>query len=49
MYVQARDAVLNQTHPVTKASAIELAALQCQIEYGNFNQDFVKAGILMYV
>jgi talin len=47
MYVQARDAVLNQTHPVTKASAIELAALQCQIEYGNFNQDFVKAGILI--
>ena len=46
MYVQARDAVLNETHPVTKANAIELAAIQCQIEYGDFKQDLAKPGFL---
>ncbi len=38
LYVQCRDGVINGLHPVNKDMACNLAALQCQIQYGDFNE-----------
>ena len=46
LYVQCRDAVLNGTHPVTHEEAIQLAGLQCQIQFGNFVEGKHKPGFL---
>ena len=45
---QCREAVIEGTHPVTKQEAIELAALQLQVEFGNqreghVDKNFVKS------
>lgn len=37
IYVQSRDDILAGKHPTAKDEAIQLAALQCQIEQGNIN------------
>ncbi|CAI4221289.1 unnamed protein product [Auanema sp. JU1783] len=42
LYVQCRDGVLRGLHPVTKETACELGALQCQIEYGDFPENKPK-------
>ncbi|CAH8487481.1 unnamed protein product [Schistosoma turkestanicum] len=34
LYVQLKEAILNGTHPISQDQAINLAALQCQAEYG---------------
>lgn len=38
LYLQCRDGVLNGLHPVSRETAIKLAALQCYIEYGPFQE-----------
>ena len=37
LYVQLRDAIINGTHTCTRHESIQLAAIQCQITYGNYN------------
>lgn len=37
LYVQARDAILDGTHPVTEELACELAGIQVHIQFGNHN------------
>lgn len=37
VYIQSRDDVLTGKHPTTKDEAVQLAALQCQIDGGNIN------------
>ena len=39
IYLQLQNAIINGVCPCTCEIAIELAALQCQIQYGNFNED----------
>ncbi|OQR67172.1 talin-2-like [Tropilaelaps mercedesae] len=46
IYVQARDAILNTTHPVTVDEACEFAGLQCQIQFGNQKEGMHKSGSL---
>ncbi|KAH6931664.1 hypothetical protein HPB50_026528 [Hyalomma asiaticum] len=46
LYVQARDAILNTTHPVTLDEACKFAGLQCQIQFGDHNETKHKAGFL---
>nr|XP_037279500.1 talin-2-like isoform X2 [Rhipicephalus microplus] len=46
LYVQARDAILNTTHPVTLEEACKFAGLQCQIQFGDHNETKHKAGFL---
>ncbi|CDS39815.1 talin [Echinococcus multilocularis] len=46
LYVQLKDAILNGTHPVTLEEAVTLAALQCQVELGNFNPNKFRSGYL---
>ena len=49
LYVQSRDAILDGTHPATKEEATQFAALQCQIQFGNYNESKHKPGFLEWV
>ncbi|KAI6216966.1 BMA-TLN-1, isoform b [Aphelenchoides fujianensis] len=42
LYLQCRDGVLSGLHPVSRDTAIKLAALQCYIEYGPFQEGVQK-------
>ncbi|XP_037077227.1 LOW QUALITY PROTEIN: talin-2-like [Pollicipes pollicipes] len=46
LYVQARDAILNGTHPVTEQKACQFAGIQCQIQFGAYQPDKHKTGFL---
>ncbi|XP_046684218.1 talin-1 isoform X2 [Homalodisca vitripennis] len=38
LYVQARDAILDGTHPITQEMACELAGIQAHIQFGDYNE-----------
>nr|A0A3G2LGI8.1 RecName: Full=Talin [Oscarella pearsei]AYN71349.1 talin [Oscarella pearsei] len=46
LYAQARDAIVDGTHPCTYEEAINLAALQCQIVLGNHDSGKHKPGYI---
>ncbi|KAM3956914.1 LOW QUALITY PROTEIN: uncharacterized protein ACR2FA_009113 [Aphomia sociella] len=46
LYLQARDAILNGKHPVTELKAIEFAGIQCQVCFGDFQEEKHKAGLI---
>jgi len=46
LYVQARDAILDGTHPVTQDKACEFAGVQCQIQFGDHNPQKHRPGFL---
>ncbi|XP_058461814.1 talin-2 isoform X3 [Malaya genurostris] len=46
LYVQARDAILDGTHPVTHDKACEFAGIQVQIQFGDHNEAKHKPGFL---
>ena len=45
-HTQSRDAIIDSTHPCTREEAIQFAALQCQVQYGNHNEAKHKPGFL---
>uniref|UniRef100_A0A8C4WBM8 FERM domain-containing protein n=1 Tax=Gopherus evgoodei TaxID=1825980 RepID=A0A8C4WBM8_9SAUR len=46
LYVQARDDILNGSHPVSFDKACEFAGFQCQIQFGSHNEQKHKPGFL---
>ncbi|KAG7189022.1 hypothetical protein KM043_008615 [Ampulex compressa] len=46
LYVQARDAILDGTHPVTQEKACTFAGIQCQIQFGDHKEDKHRPGFL---
>lgn len=46
LYVQARDDILNGSHPVSFDKACDFAGFQCQIQFGDHNESKHKAGFL---
>lgn len=38
LYVQARDAILDGTHPITQEMACQLAGIQAHIQFGDYNE-----------
>ncbi|PSN52989.1 Talin-1 [Blattella germanica] len=46
LYVQARDAILDGTHPVTEDKACEFAGIQCQIQFGDHSDNKHRPGFL---
>ena len=46
LYVQLRDSIVNGSHLCTRDECVHLAALQCQILYGNHNKSRHKPGFL---
>ncbi|XP_044738316.1 talin-1 isoform X2 [Chrysoperla carnea] len=46
LYVQARDAILDGTHPVTQDKACEFAGIQAQIQFGDYNENRHRPGFL---
>ncbi|KAF7995722.1 hypothetical protein HCN44_006829 [Aphidius gifuensis] len=46
LYVQARDAIVDGTHPVTQEKACIFAGIQCQIQFGDYKEDKHKSGFL---
>lgn len=46
LYVQARDAMLDGTHPVTLEKACEFAGIQCHIQFGDHNEQKHKPPFL---
>lgn len=46
LYVQARDAILDGTHPVTQDKACEFAGIQCHIQFGDHNENKHRPGFL---
>lgn len=46
LYVQCRDAIVNGTHPVTEEKACQLAGIQCQIQFSNYQEDKHRAGFI---
>ena len=46
LYVQARDAIINGTHPITQEKACEFAGIQCQIQFGDHVETKHKPGFL---
>ena len=47
LYRHSRDAIIEGTHPCTRDEAVQFAAIQCQIQYGNHNKAKHKPGFLM--
>lgn len=43
---QARDAIINGTHPVTVEQAAQFAGMQCQIQFGDHVETKHKPGFL---
>lgn len=48
LFVQARDSILNGTHPVTLDKACEFAGIQCQAQFGDYIEAKHKPGFLEY-
>ncbi|KAF5405196.1 FERM central domain protein [Paragonimus heterotremus] len=46
LYVQLKDAILKGTHPVSLDEAIHLAAIQCQVQFGDYVQERFKNNFL---
>ncbi|KDR19212.1 Talin-1 [Zootermopsis nevadensis] len=46
LYVQARDAILDGTHPVTQDKTCEFAGIQCHIQFGDYNESKHRPGFL---
>ena len=46
LYEQAKEAILEGTHPVRLEDAIQFAALQVQIQFGDHKEDKHKVGML---
>ncbi|OXU28323.1 hypothetical protein TSAR_002155 [Trichomalopsis sarcophagae] len=46
LYVQARDAILDGTHPITQEKACIFAGIQCQIQFGDYKEEKHKPGFL---
>lgn len=46
LYVQARDAILDGTHPVTQDKACEFAGIQVHIQFGDYIETKHKPGFL---
>lgn len=46
LYVQSRDGIIDGTHPVTQAEAMQFAGLQCQIQFGKHVESKHKPGFL---
>jgi talin len=46
LYVQARDAILDGTHPVTQDKACEFAGILCHIQFGDHNENKHRPGFL---
>ncbi|CAO1372381.1 unnamed protein product [Diamesa serratosioi] len=46
LYVQARDAILDGTHPVTQDKACEFAGIQGHIQFGDYYENKHKQGFL---
>jgi talin len=46
LYEQAREAILDGTHPVRMDDATQFAALQVQIQFGDHKEQTHKPGIL---
>ncbi|XP_026318176.1 talin-2-like [Hyposmocoma kahamanoa] len=46
LYVQTRNAILEGRHPVTEDRAMEFAAIQCQIHFGDFHEEKHKPGLI---
>lgn len=44
LYEQTREAILDGTHPVRQEDAIEFAALQIQIQFGDHRETCHKLG-----
>ncbi|XP_053387301.1 talin-1-like [Mercenaria mercenaria] len=45
LFVQTRDAILNGTHPVSQEEAIMFAGIQCQIQFGDHDEQKHKPGL----
>jgi len=46
LYEQAREGILDGTHPVPEAEAIKFAALQCQVQFGDHKEQSHRIGLL---
>ena len=44
--MQTRDAILKGAHPVTEQQAYHFAALQCQIQFGDYVESKHRPGFL---
>jgi talin len=46
LYVQSRDAIVSGQHPCTPEEAAQLAAMQCQVQYGSHDAPKHKVGFI---
>eukprot|EP01113_Clastostelium_recurvatum_P020003 TRINITY_DN236_c0_g1_i4.p1 TRINITY_DN236_c0_g1~~TRINITY_DN236_c0_g1_i4.p1 ORF type:complete len:2591 (+),score=1077.50 TRINITY_DN236_c0_g1_i4:231-8003(+) len=46
VYVQSRDAIVSGSHPCQLDESLQFAALQCQVQLGNYNAAVHKPGFL---
>ncbi|CAF0858226.1 unnamed protein product [Rotaria sordida] len=46
LYIQCRNGILDGTHPVTYDEAVQFAGLQCQIQFGDYQESKHKPNIL---
>ena len=49
VYVQSREMIIGGKIPCTLEEASQLAALQCQVQFGNHEPDKHKPGFIKYV
>ena len=48
LFVQSRDMIVSGKHPCTMDEGAQLAALQCQVQFGNHEPDKHKPGFIKY-
>jgi talin len=46
LFSQCRNGIIDGTHPVTYDEAIQFAGLQCQIQFGDYEESKHKPGII---
>ncbi|XP_018022014.1 talin-2 isoform X3 [Hyalella azteca] len=46
LYVQCRDAIVGGAHPVPLETACQFAGIQCQIQFGDYDENRHRAGFL---
>jgi len=46
IFFQCRNGIIDGTHPVTSDEAIQFSGLQCQIQFGDYDESKHKPGII---
>ena len=47
-FIKSRDDIVAGNHPITKEEAVNFAAIQAQVQLGDYKPEVHKPGVLQY-